>query len=345
MGGLQRIHDHPAQIQEMMKRGFILLLCMALGKSTFAQQEAQFSQYMFNGIYINPAYAGYKEELYLHAFYRAQWTGIEGAPRSFSVSADNIANDGNVGWGIQAVADKLGAQTNQSLYASYAYRIRMNEDGTARLAFGISGGLVNLAVNTSQLTTTNPEDDMPVGTLATTVPDARAGVFYADDRFYAGFSVDNLVAPHVNKSKYVYIPTPRPHYYITAGAMFRLNEQLSLKPSFLLKDDRGGPTSLDVNAFLLISEKLWIGGSYRTSVSLYDKAYLQKTLTSRDAAVAAIEIFPMPTLRIGYAYDFSIGPLQSYSNGSHEISIGFTIPTNRDHVNLRKLGISCPKVF
>lgn len=328
-----------------MKRGIVLLLCMALGKSVFAQQEAQFSQYMFNGIYINPAYAGYKEELYLHAFYRAQWTGVEGAPRSFAVSADNIANDGNVGWGIQAVADKLGAQSTQSLYGTYAYRIRTNEDGTGRLAFGLSAGLVNLAINTSLLTTTDPEDEVPAGTLTTTVPDARAGVFYADDRFYAGFSVDNLVAPHINQAKYVYIPKPRPHYYLTAGAHIQLNDQLSLKPSFLLKDDRGGPTSLDLTAFLLISEKLWIGGAYRTGLNLYDKAYLQRTLVTRNAAVAAIEIFPLPTLRVGYAYDFSIGPLQSYSGGSHELSIGFTIPTNKDHVNLRKLGITCPKVF
>ena len=320
------------------------MMLVLLGKVTFAQQDVQFSQYMFNGIYINPAYAGYKEELYLHAYYRAQWTGIQGAPRSFSVAADNIANDGNVGWGIQAVADKLGAQSTQSVYASYAYRIRLNEDGTSRLAFGLSGGLLQLGINGSLLTTQDPEDDMPTGTQTIVVPDARAGIFYADDRFYAGFSVDNLVSSHISRSKYVYIAQPRPHYYLTAGLYIPINEQLALKPSFLLKDDRGGPTSLDLNAFLLIQDKLWIGAAYRGGIDLYNKEYLQKTLVRRNAIVTAIEVFPLPNLRIGYAYDISVGALESYSNGSHEISIGFTLP-NSPRANLKKLGISCPKVF
>jgi len=96
-----------------------------------------------------------------------------------------------------------------------------------------------------------------------------------------------------------------------------------LKPSFLIKDDRGGPTSLDLNAFFILAEKFWIGGSYRTGVKLYDKSYLQKELTKVNSAVAALQIFPSQTLRVGYAYDFSIGPLQGYSSGTHEISVGY----------------------
>ncbi len=171
------------------------MVCLLLGRLASAQQDAQFSQYMFNGIYINPAYAGYKEVLNLHGYYRAQWTGVEGAPRSFSIAGDGIINDGNVGLALQIASDKLGAQSTQSVYASYAYRIRMNEDGTARLAFGISGGLVQLGINGALLSTQDPELDMPGGTQSTVVPDARAGVFYADERFYAGFSVDNLLSP------------------------------------------------------------------------------------------------------------------------------------------------------
>src|SRR5688500_6496958 len=103
-----------------MKREIVLMwILLLLGKLTFAQQDAQYSQYMFNGIYINPAYAGYKEVLNVHAYYRAQWTGIKGAPRSFSVAVDNIASEGNVGWALQAASDKLGAQSTQSVYASY----------------------------------------------------------------------------------------------------------------------------------------------------------------------------------------------------------------------------------
>ncbi|MGM9479436.1 PorP/SprF family type IX secretion system membrane protein [Pedobacter sp. GSP4] len=170
----------------------------------------------------------------------------------------------------------------------------------------------------------SPEPNQPVGMQSTIVPDARAGVCFANNKFYAGFSVDNLIATYINIGRYAFIPQPKPHYYLTAGALFPLSEDFQIKPSFLLKDDRGGPTSLDVNAFLLIRDVLWVGGSYRTGVKLYDKSYLQKDLTQRNSIVAAIQFFPSEKIRIGYGYDFSIGPLQGYSSGTHEISIAYS---------------------
>lgn len=312
------------------------------GLAGFAQQNAQYSQYMFNGIYINPAYAGYKEVLNIHSYYRTQWTGIEGAPRSFSVAADGIANDGNVGLALQVASDRLGAQSTQSVYASYAYRVRMNQEGTARLAFGLSAGAVQLGIDGAMLHTLDPEFESPIGTQRTIVPDARAGVYYADERFYAGFSVDNLVSPYINKSRFVYIPQPKQHFFLTAGMLMPLSEDIHFKPSFLLKDDLAGPTSLDLNAFLLFRDKIWLGGSYRTGVRLYEKEHLEKTLRKGSAAVAAIEIFPVSGLRIGYAYDFSLGALQSYSGGSHEVSIGFSLTGSGSNGSRQ---VSCPKYF
>jgi type IX secretion system PorP/SprF family membrane protein len=310
----------------MMKK-LILLIAgsfLLLSRPVSAQQDAQYSQYMFNGIYINPAYAGYKEVLNVHSFYRSQWTGITGAPRSMSLAVDAIANSGNVGLALQVASDKLGAQTNLSIYGNYSYRIRMNDDGSSRLALGFGVGMVQLGIDGSQLNPNNPEPNQPVGVQSTIVPDARAGVYFANDKYYAGFSVDNLIATYINIDRYAFIPQPKPHYYLTAGALFPLSEDFQIKPSFLLKDDRGGPTSLDINAFLLIKEFLWVGGSYRTGVKLYDKSYLQKDLTPRNSAVAAIQIFPSDKIRIGYGYDFSIGPLQGYSSGTHEISIAYS---------------------
>src|SRR6187402_3418135 len=124
-------------------KGILILLTFMLSTSLlYAQQDAQQSQYMFNGIYINPAYAGYKESLNVHSFYRTQWTGIEGAPRTMALAIDASANDGNVGLAFQVASDKLGAQSNLSAYASYAYRIRMNDDGSSRLALGVSVGVM-----------------------------------------------------------------------------------------------------------------------------------------------------------------------------------------------------------
>ena len=310
----------------MMKKLLFLIGCSVLliSNGAFAQQDAQYSQYMFNGIYINPAYAGYKEVLNVHSFYRSQWTGITGSPKSMSLAVDAIANSGNVGLALQVASDKLGAQTNLSIYGNYAYRIRMNDDGSSRLALGLGVGMVQLGIDGSMLNPNDTEIYQPVGVQSTIVPDARAGVYFSNDRYYAGFSVDNLIATYINIDRYAFIPQPKPHYYLTAGALFPLSEDFQIKPSFLLKDDRGGPTSLDVNAFLMIKDFLWVGGSYRTGVKLYDKSYLQKDLTPRNSAVAAIQIFPSERLRIGYGYDFSIGPLQGYSGGTHEISIAYS---------------------
>jgi len=287
------------------------------------QQDAQFSQYMFNGIYINPAYAGYKEQLNVHAFYRNQWTGITGGPKTMSLAVDAIANDGNVGLALQISSDRLGAQRNESVFGNYAYRIRMNSDGSARLALGLGVGAVQLGIDGSRLNPNDPEVYQPTGVQSTILPDARAGVYFSNNRFYAGLSADNLIAQYIDIDRYAFIPKPKPHYYLTAGVLLPLNEGILLKPSFLLKDDRGGPTSLDLNAFVILANKFWVGGSYRTGVKLYSKDYLQKNLSQLNSAVAAVQFLPTENFRIGYAYDFSIGPLQGYSAGTHEISISY----------------------
>lgn len=300
-----------------------MLILLLFSKLAQGQQDAQFSQYMFNGIYINPAYAGYKEQLNLHAFYRNQWTGIQGAPKTMSVAIDAIANDGNVGLALQISSDRLGAQRNQSIYANYAYRIPMNKDGSSRLAFGLGVGVVQLGIDGAMLNPNDVEMEQPTGMQSSILPDARAGIYFANNRMYAGFSADNLVSQYIDVDRYAFIPQPKPHYYLTAGTLIPLSREILLKPSFLLKDDRGGPTSLDLNAFVILAEKLWIGGSYRTGIKLYSKDYLQKDLSQLNSVVAALQIFPSENLRIGYAYDYSIGPLQGYSGGTHEISIGY----------------------
>jgi type IX secretion system PorP/SprF family membrane protein len=309
-----------AIIQKLLTGICILQLVFGV---TQAQQDAQFSQYMFNGIYINPAYAGYREQLNLHAFYRNQWNGITGAPRTMSVAIDAIANDDNVGLALQLSSDRLGAQHNQSIYASYAYRLRTNETGTSRLALGIGMGAIQLGIDGSMLNPNDPEPNQPAGMQSTIVPDARAGVYYSNDRFYAGVSFDNLISQYINLDEYLFLPNPKLHCYLTAGALFPLSEHFTLKPSFLLKDDLGGPTSLDINAFLIVADKVWLGGSYRTGVKLYNKDHLPIGLSNQNSAVVATQIFATSNIRIGYAYDISVGPLQRYSGGTHEISVSY----------------------
>jgi type IX secretion system PorP/SprF family membrane protein len=323
-----------------MKKTFVLSLLLVFSLALKAQQAAQFSQYMFNGIYINPAYAGYKEELNLHSFYRNQWVGIQGSPKSMSLAVDAIANDGNVGLAFQLSSDKLGAQSSVSGYVNYSYRIRLGNSEDERLAFGIGAGVIQNAIDGSQLQAIDLNDNrLPVGLQSSILPDARVGAFYSSDKWYAGVSVDYLLAQYMGNKNVdgAFYPTPKPHIYLTGGGLLPINEVVQLKPSFLLKDDRGGPTTLDVNAFLLLADKIWIGGSYRTGVKLYDKSYLQNDLLQRNAIVAMTEFFVSPQLRLGYAFDYSLTQLSGYTGGSHEISIGFYFKPK----NLRMLTPRC----
>ena len=322
-----------------IKRALALVLaCACISNLAFGQQDIQTSQYMFNGIYINPAYAGYKENLNIHSFYRDQWTGISGAPKSFSIAVDAIANKGNVGLALQITTDKIGAQRTNTAYASYAYRLKMNDDGSSRLALGLGVGVVQTGIDGALLNPDNPEPFQPLGFQSAVVPDARVGVFFSNEKYYAGISTDNLISQFIEVDRFAYIPQPKPHYYLTAGALFGVSTDLAIRPSFLIKEDRGGPTSLDLNAFLIYSEKIWVGASYRTAIKVFDKSYLQDDLLNSNSMVAAVELFPKPNIRIGYAYDFSDGPLRTYSSGSHEISIAFSF-------NRRNVRMLTPRVF
>lgn len=309
-----------------MKKYLLVIAILQLATIfAHAQQDAQISQYMFHGIYINPAYAGYKEQLNVHAFYRNQWVGLEGAPKTLSLAVDAIANDGNVGLALQISNDKIGAQRNLAAYANYAYRLRTDSYGEGRLAFGLGVGVIQMGIDGSLLNPNDFESQLPPGMQSKIVPDARAGVFYANEKFYVGFSVDNLIPQFMSMTNYAFISKPKPHYYLTAGMLIPLNEDVQLKPSFLLKDDRASISSIDATAFLILKDKIWLGGSYRTGLKLYNKSYLQKDLSIMSSAIVAAQFFANDNLRIGYAYDFSLGGLRSYSGGTHEISVGYTI--------------------
>ncbi len=299
----------------------IFILC---GVSVSAQQDAQFSQYMFNGIYVNPAYAGYREQWNIHAFYRNQWTNYPGAPQTFSIAADGTANNDRVGLGIQAMSDKLGASNTTSVYATYAYRIPVNEDGSSRLSVGISGGFLQQRLDVSLLTTSSSQLDPAIfnGENRRTMPDARFGIFYNREKFYAGISASNLLTQSFQKSEALkeYLPL-KPHLYFTMGGLLPLSEQLLLKPSILIKEDLAGPTSVDLNTFVLISKQLWLGASYRSTY--LRKSNLQENLKKPAALVFMAEVFVNDKLRLGYAYDMTLNGTVATNYPTHELSIGY----------------------
>ncbi len=324
----------------------LLLLAAAVipGK---AQQNVQFSQYVFNGLSVNPAYAGYKENWYLNAIYRHQWAGFPGAPRTGGVSIDGLTNapDGKVGLGLQMMVDQLGPQEALSLYGSYAYRIPLDAENTRRLCLGIGVGVTQYAIDGTALQYVDNDDEaIPTGKASNWVPDARFGVYYYSPRFYAGVSVMDLFALYTDATRYSWkgnnYATIRKtqHLYFTTGTMIPLSSTLQLKPSLMVKEDFKGPTSVDLNAFLLIADKIWIGGSYRTNVKIWNKNHLLEDLSAVNAASIMAEFYANERLRIGYAYDLNVNKMAGHQGGSHEISIGFLFPS-------KKYSLANPRYF
>lgn len=306
-----------------MKKLFFITCLLITKLNALAQQDAQYSQYIFNGLYVSPAYAGYKQDFYVHSFFRSQWTGFPGAPQSFSLSGDVAVADTKVGLGMLIAADKIGAQSSLTTNFSFAYHIPLGQDDGTRLSFGLGLGFIQAGIDGTRLNAVQEGDNyIPTAAISTLFPDARAGVMFSTNNFYAGFSADNLVAQNMQQDKAQLVPVPKPHYYLTAGQILDINDDTKINPSFLLKDDRAGPTSLDLNLFVLLSDRLWVGGTYRTAVPLYNKPNLPGGLPKTNAAIAVVEVFVTDKLRLGYAFDYSTTALGNYNYGTHEISLG-----------------------
>jgi type IX secretion system PorP/SprF family membrane protein len=290
------------------------------------QQTIQFSQYVFSGLAVNPAYAGYKDEWTANLNYRVQWTGIDGAPRSGIISFDGLTDNirKNVGLGIIATTDHLGPQNISSVYANYAYRLRLDEDDTRRLSFGIAFGAIQYGLDGSKFNATNIGDSsIPGGNESQLSPDLRAGVYYYTPQFYLGASVLNILPANFTDNYTIIKQVP--HFYLTGGMLFTLSDYLDLKPSFLLKEDLKGPTNLDLSSHLLINKLIWIGASYRTAATLWNKSNLQRGLYKKDAIAALLEVYCNSNLRLGYSFDFNTSKFAGYDNGSHEISISLSL--------------------
>jgi hypothetical protein len=166
----------------------------------------------------------------------------------------------------------------------------------------LGAGVVQLGLDGSKLDPDEQLDNfIPTNMTSAILPDAKIGAYYSNNRWYAGLSVDNLIVRFFdkkNEQNYL-IPAPNAHFYLTAGMLIPLSEDIQLKPSFLIKDYKGGPTSLDINSFILFGEKLWVGASYRTAVSLYNKNYLQPGLNKDNSVVGIIQLFARNSLKIG----------------------------------------------
>ncbi len=287
-----------------------LLAALALlgCQGAFAQQEVMVSQYMFNQLFLNPAYAGSHAYMSSSLLHRAQWLKVEGAPQTSMMAIDAPLMKGKMGAGLSIVHDQVGVSRDLDIAGHYAYHIRVSEG--SKLAFGLRAGVSVYSARLSDLTYWDTNDQVFLGDIKNKpVGKFGFGLYWYDAQSYVGLSVPTIYAADgkisMNASGAIdhYFTQ---HYYLHAGKVFPLNESFDLKPSTMIKYTPAAPAEADVNLNLLYRERIWFGVGYRTG----------------DALVGMLEYQINPMLRIGYAYDMTTSKLRNYTNGSHEVMLG-----------------------
>ncbi|NGM60287.1 type IX secretion system membrane protein PorP/SprF [Sphingobacterium sp. SGG-5] len=310
---------------------FVMGIFHALG-----QQNIQFTQYIFNSLSINPAYAGYKEEWFGQLGLRSQWTGLEGAPKTGSLSVDGVLDDvmARHGVGLHLAMDALGVQSATAIYGNYALRLPLNHLGDHRLSLGIAGGVTQYGLNGRKLSYHDAQDSkISEGMISTWKPDIRLGIYYSNPRWYFGVSAHDLFAGTDSGEDFVLNQNALEslyrniHGYLIGGAVFELEPGLLLRPSVLVKDDFRGPTSLDLNAMVIFNGRFWIGGGYRMRSRIFNRDYADYSaakLSSLNSFSGIMQFYVTPKLRVGYSYDYMLNSFSGVEQGTHEITLGVT---------------------
>lgn len=308
-----------------MKTLRLIFAFLLISMSGYSQQNAPFTQYIFNEMIINPAYAGTKQLININGSYSIMWAGFEGAPTTQTISAEGPVYK-NMGLGLHIINDMIGAQSQQGIFGSYSYIVQFNEKW--RLSLGLALGVSNFTVDGTKLTQDNVYDPAIPRTKVNKVNfDSKVGLFAYSDRFYAGLSVTELFAD-VWKSKDLLIAKQSRHYYLTSGYVFDAGKNLKIKPSFLLREDFKAPADVDINCFFLIKELFWVGTTVRFGANIFKNPDMDKTLRSRNAMIFMTEWNITRSFRIGYSYTLSLTALKNYSG--HEIILGYTFPKKAD---------------
>lgn len=300
-----------------MKHSYItIILLILLGTfSSNAQQDPQYTQYMYNTQVINPAYAGSQDALSFGLLYRTQWVGFEGAPKTGTFTVNTpIGSLDNMGLGLSIVRDEIGPAIESNVNIDYSYSI--NTSANAELSFGIKAGVDLLDVDFTKLNIFDSGDPRFQNNIDNKIqPQIGAGVYFNTDKYYVGLSVPNfLTTKHFDEGSLANIDketiaAERMHYFLIAGYVFDIGNDLKFKPATLIKAVSGSPLQWDVSANFLINEKFTLGVAYRWSAALSGLVGFQ----------ASDEIF------IGFGYDFQTTDIEDYSDGSYEIMIRFDV--------------------
>jgi len=309
----QRKQNHtPMRTTARRWSGLLLLLLGAGG--LFAQQDPQFTQYMFNLLALNPAYAGSAERVSIKGLTRHQWVGFEGAPMTQTLTVHSPVWHQSLGVGGTIMRDEHGPVTQYGIMVDLAYRMFLGGDN--KLAFGLKGGVNLMQGDFAALNPLQANDQVFQQNVSTkTDPQFGFGVMYYGERFYLGLSTPKLLRTEFfddigvrdTTSLNAFQQGQKPHYFLSGAYVWDLGDYMKFKPTFLVKAVDGAPLSFDLSANFLFYEKFWLGAMYRHT----------------DAVGLLAQYHITDDLSVGYAYDYPLSPLRNYSGGSHEFMLGF----------------------
>lgn len=293
-----------------MKKSIFIILILLISAcfKVNAQQYSITSQYLTNGLIINPAYAGSREALSVNASYRKQWVRINGAPQFQNLTVHTPVNEKEkVSLGLMVNHMSYGITSSTGINAFYSYRIPVSK---GKLSFGLSAGLDITSNKYNEAYVIDPSDNLFAETDVYTLPNFGAGAYYYSDKVFAGISIPSLLSFHSSgEDEYaVNFDYKRDQVFLTGGGLITVSSFLKIKPSFLIRYAVSDPLEADLNANLIIADAISVGGSYRIA---------------EKAMVALLDLQVTPQLRLGYSYDYQTGQLKSYTSGTHEISIRY----------------------
>lgn len=275
---------------------YLIAIFLTVSATVTAQQLPQFTQYMYNTISVNPAYAGSRGTLNVTALHRNQWAGIDGNPKTSTLSIHAPLRNDRVGLGLSYINDNLGFEQTNYVYGDFSYSVPVTE--AAKLSFGLKAGFTNYVLETP-----DANDPFFNSSFNNWSPNFGAGVYISTNKWYAGISSPRILNTDLNEGEFEALE--RNSYYAIAGLVFNLSENTKFKPTMIAKFTNGAPATYDLTANFLFSEKFWIGASYRFNDASNFGALIDYQATK--------------DFRIGYAYDIPTGDIRPYTTGTHEV--------------------------
>ena len=288
-------------------RLIVLLGLVLLGDQATAQQDSQYTQYMYNTMMINPAYAGSRDCTSIFALYRNQWVGLDGAPKTASLSIHTPIEGKHVGLGGAIYHESIGPQSTNVVDVDFSYTLDFDE---SKLAFGLKAAAGFYNFDRNKLNLLYPNDAAFEGKANIFLPNIGAGVFYYGEKYYVGFSIpyllDTKTFSKTDERKITDI-NEKQHYNLMGGYVFDLSPDFKFKPAALVKMVSGSPLQVDLSANFMYDDRFVLGAAYRWS-----------------AAVSAMAGFQIDrNWFIGYAFDWETTKLSKYNSGSHEIFLRY----------------------